>query len=56
LKVVRKFKLINKLNFLTKFRGRRAGDTAEIYASVKKINKSLKWTSKYSLSEMCKIK
>jgi UDP-glucose 4-epimerase len=56
LKVVRKFKSINKLNFLTKFRDRRAGDTPEIFASVKKINKSLKWKSKYSLSEMCKIK
>ena len=56
MEVVKKFKSINRVKFLIKFCGRRSGDIPEMYASVKKIKKYLKWKSKYSLSQMCKIK
>ncbi len=54
LQLLRSYEKINNLKLKKKFGPKRDGDIPISYADVKKIQKKLKWKSKYSLLEMCK--
>ena len=53
LEVVRAFESKSGKKILYQIAPRRVGDIASCYADVKKANLNLKWSSKYSLDDMC---
>ena len=53
LEVVKSFEKILNKKIKIKYTKRRKGDSGEIYCCSLKIKKKLKWTPKYSLSDMC---
>jgi UDP-glucose 4-epimerase len=53
LEIINIFKKIKK-DLIIKYHKRRLGDVAEIYSNTKKLNKLLKWKSKYNLNEIIK--
>ena len=54
LEILKTFEEVNKISIPYKFVKRRQGDVPISFANVKKIYKSIGWTAKYSLKEMCK--
>lgn len=56
LEIIKKFESINKININYDFKNKRPGDLPILFSLTKKIKKKIKWQSKKSLSDMCKLK
>ncbi len=55
IEIINNFMNKNKIKIKTKIMKKRKGDVAKMYASVKKIYRSIGWKSKYSLDDMCQL-